>query len=31
MAADFFVVGLLWLFIAQMLLLTVNWVRRMVG
>jgi hypothetical protein len=31
MAVGFFVVGVLWLFISQMLLLTVNWVRRMVG
>lgn len=30
-AADFFALGVLWLFIAEMLLLTVDWIRRLAG
>lgn len=30
-AGAFFALGLLWLFIGQLLLLTVNWVRRLLG
>jgi hypothetical protein len=30
-AAGFFALGVLWLLIAQLLLLTINWMRRLLG